>query len=185
MQEESKWSCKCGCISKQSHRSRWAFISRYKCNHLTKYKNIIEDEQSNNSLINKLLLKRTNSDKESIQFIPVKRVKFDVNTGKIIIEENSNKEPFNEELLNEEPVIKEPVIEEPVIEEPVNEEPVNEEIKLGSIEKITQEQNNNLITKQLDYEKNIKLNEKNKVNQNSIIIENNLIDLKDLINKFC
>ena len=42
-----KWNCKCGCISKQSHRSRWAFISKHKCNHFIKRKNLFDDKQTN------------------------------------------------------------------------------------------------------------------------------------------
>ncbi len=192
----SQWNCKCGCVSKYSHRSRWAFISKYKHNSLTKYKNIQEENQSNNSLINKLLLKRTNSNTESIRFVPVKKVKYDSATGKIIIEE----------IINEEIIINKKIQQ---IDKSNQEQNKDSELNL-----IIGVKENNVILEstQLVCNKNVELNEqtnlsydlnkqnkqnikekknnKNKQNnkhkdkQNKLIIENKLIDLKDLISKF-
>jgi hypothetical protein len=81
----SVWKCKCNCISKQSHKSKWAFVSKYK--NFSKYKKSSENELTNSNLVNKLLLKKTNRDK-TIQLIPVKKVKYDNLLGKIIIESN-------------------------------------------------------------------------------------------------
>jgi len=87
------WNCKCRCVSKQSHRSRWAFITRYKYQSklINSNLNFINDETTTNGLINKLCLKRTNQNFESEQIINVKRVRYDETTKKIIIETNEIK----------------------------------------------------------------------------------------------
>ena len=79
------WKCKCGCISKYSHKARWAFISKYKCNYLSKYKKInLNNLGDESSLINKLKIKKSTNNQE--QFIPVKKVKYDENTCQMVVE---------------------------------------------------------------------------------------------------
>lgn len=92
------WNCKCGCVSKHSHRSRWAFITRCKYqSKLINYNlNFINDEKTTNSLINKLCLKRKNQNIESELTINVKRVRYDETTKKIIIETNDTNKEINE-----------------------------------------------------------------------------------------
>lgn len=88
------WKCKCCCVSKQSHRGRWAFISTYKHNNFSKYKKINCDQDDLNSesrLVDKFRIKRNIENHEKL--IPVKKVKFDEITNKIILEIDEEKQP--------------------------------------------------------------------------------------------
>lgn len=83
------WKCKCGCASKHSHKSRWAFISTYKRNYSSKYKKANWDKDDLNtesSLVKKLKIIHTNTNNNQEQFIPVKKVKFDEITNQIVVE---------------------------------------------------------------------------------------------------
>ena len=92
------WKCKCGCVSKQSHRSKWAFISRYSRNYSSKYKNINwdkDDLNSESSLVKKLKIIHTSTNNNQEQIIPIKKVKYDEITQKILleIEDSEQSEP--------------------------------------------------------------------------------------------
>lgn len=89
------WKCKCGCSSKQSHRSRWSFISRYKKNYSDKYRKINNNLENESSLVNKLRIKRNNTNLSQEIMIPVKKVKFDEITKKIIVETEDDKPEIN------------------------------------------------------------------------------------------
>lgn len=102
------WKCKCGCVSKQSHRSRWAFISRYRKNCSFRYTdiNLNINKPSSSSLINKLTLGRKNihTNTEYEQTIFIKKVKFDEKTKKIIIETDdieTNNLDVNNQMIND------------------------------------------------------------------------------------
>ena len=96
------WKCKCGCITKHSHKARWAFISTYKRNYSSKYKKINWDKDDLNTesdLVRKLKIFHTRSNNNQEQYVPIKKVKFDEITQQIVLEieepeqkkENTNK----------------------------------------------------------------------------------------------
>lgn len=83
------WKCKCGCVSKYSHKARWAFISTYKRNYSSKYKKANWDEEDLNTESNlvkklKIIHEKTNNNQE--QYVPIKKVKFDEITRQIVLE---------------------------------------------------------------------------------------------------
>ena len=87
---ENNWKCKCGCVSKQTHKFKWVLISKYNAHNSSN----IQFETDSNSLFNKLTLKGNNSEKRKISEIkcnylsPTKKVKYDENTKKIIIDDD-------------------------------------------------------------------------------------------------
>lgn len=78
--ENNRWVCKCKCLTKQQHKSKWAFISRYK---KPKLNYLYEFDEKNSSTVNKFFL---NNNLNIV--LPIKKVKFDILSGKIIIDQD-------------------------------------------------------------------------------------------------
>lgn len=90
------WTCKCGCASKHSHKAHWAFISRYKRNYSSKYKKANWDNDNLNiesSLVKKLKIIHVNTNIDQNKYVPIKKVKFDKITQKIVLEIEEPKQP--------------------------------------------------------------------------------------------
>lgn len=93
---DKTWNCKCKCVSKFAHRARWAFVSKYKKKYSSKYDNLkILNNETNNCLVKKLLLKKTQSNIKTNQVILVKKVRYDEKKKEIIIEETINNDNLN------------------------------------------------------------------------------------------
>lgn len=90
MNTNDVWNCKCKCVSKQAHKTKWAFVSMHKknyyskCAKYTKYGQ--EDLNNESALVKKLFKKNSLNQQNNKQIIPAKRVKFDEVTQQIVIE---------------------------------------------------------------------------------------------------
>ena len=84
---KEKWKCKCGCISKQSHKSRWAFISKYNRNYSFKYNNLKKDDlNSESSLMKKLRIIHSKTNNNLELCVPNRKVKYDEITKQIVLD---------------------------------------------------------------------------------------------------
>lgn len=113
------WKCKCGCTSKQSHKSRWAFISTYKRNYSSKYKKANWDKDDLNtesSLVKKLKIIHANTNNNQEQFIPVKKVKFDEITRQIVVEIEEPEQHKQKKAKKSKDKIKKMIIEKELVE---------------------------------------------------------------------
>lgn len=118
---DNVWKCKCGCMSKKSHRARWAFISIYKRNNTSKYKNSNWDRDnlnSESSLVKKLKIIHTRTNNNQEQLIPIKKVKYDEITKQIVLEIEQSEESEQSEQVEQSEVIepKKIIIEKDLIE---------------------------------------------------------------------
>lgn len=91
---ENSWNCKCKCVSQQTHKARWAFISKYKHDQYIKRLGLdISENESNSGLIKKLMIKKTNNNLMTEQIIMVNEVVYDKEKKQIIVQTKENNKP--------------------------------------------------------------------------------------------
>lgn len=89
---DNLWSCKCNCVSKQAHKSHWAFVSKCsKYRYLQNMKRLdldILENETKSGLVKKLMIKKTQINKNTEQIIIVNKVVYDKEKKQIIVETN-------------------------------------------------------------------------------------------------
>lgn len=111
------WKCKCGCISKHSHKARWAFISTYKCSYSSKYTKANRDNDDLNvesNLVKKLKIIHTRSNDK--QYVPIKKVKYDEISKQIVVEIDEPKQYEQKKVKKNTNEIKKMIIEKELVE---------------------------------------------------------------------
>jgi hypothetical protein len=153
------WSCKCKCLSKKAHKTKWAFISMYKKNtnnYNKKFQGIkrkYQEQQIQTDFIEEII-EGTIEDIESEKLnhkknILFPKVRYDKELNKIVVEIESETE--------------------------------TDKILFGGIEKKINLENLIELDEQKKLNKLAKLDKKNCLDNNHIIQSNNLLELRNLL----